>query len=123
MLLGTPNLYLDHSAISNETWWPQIDAVLVTGQVRLALSMWNLVEIGSATDRKQQDRRLAFLEQHHPLWVVERVAVQRQEVERFLWQGRFGVAPRDLCVVTPHLSVVDSHLSGTQTRMDAARLD
>ena len=117
MLRGTPILYLDHSAISNEKWWPQIGAVLATGKVRLALSVWNLVEIGSATDRKQQDRRLAFLEQHHPLWIVERVAVQRQEVERFLWQGRFGVAPQALCVVTPHLSVVDSYLSGTQTRI------
>src|SRR5206468_2342718 len=69
MLLRTPILYLDHSAISNEKWWPQIDAVLATGQIRLALSVWNLVEIGSATDRNQQDRRLAFLEQHHPLWI------------------------------------------------------
>jgi hypothetical protein len=62
--------------------------------------------------------RLAFLEQHDPLWIVERVAVQRQEVERFLWEGRFGVAPRDLCVVTPHLSVVDFYHSGTQTRIE-----
>src|SRR5690349_9433263 len=38
MLLGTPTLYLEHSAVSNEAWWPQIDAVLATGQVRLALS-------------------------------------------------------------------------------------
>jgi hypothetical protein len=52
------------------------------------------------------------------LWIVERVAVQRQEVERFLWEGRFGVAPRDLCVVTPHLSVVDFYHSGTQTRIE-----
>src|SRR5947208_11713157 len=51
--------------------------------------------------------------------VVDRraVAVQRQEVERFLWQGRFGLAPQDLWVVAPHLSVVDSYLSGTQTRI------
>jgi hypothetical protein len=84
MLLGTPTLYLEHSAVSNETWWPPINAVLATGQVRLALSLWNLVEIGSGADRKQQGRRLGFLEQHNPLWICERVAVQRQEVERFL---------------------------------------
>ncbi len=78
MLLGTPNLYLDHSAVSNETWWPQIDAVLASVQVRLALSLWNLVEIGCGTDRNQQDRRLAFLEQDDPLWIVERVVVQRR---------------------------------------------
>jgi hypothetical protein len=85
------------------------------------LSLWNLVEIGCGTDRNQQDRRLAFLEQHDPLWIVERVVVQRQEVERFLWEGRFGVAPRDLCVVTPHLSVVDFYHSGTQTRVGLPR--
>lgn len=105
MLLGTPILYLDHSAVSNEKWWPQIDAVPRPAR------------FGSASDRKQQDRRLAFLEQHHPLWIVERVSIQRQEVERFLWQNRFGVAARDLCVVTPHLSIVDSYHSGTQTRI------
>ena len=47
--------------------------------------------------------------------------VQRQEVERFLWEGRFGVAPRDLCAVTPHLSVVDFYHSGTQTRIGLPR--
>jgi hypothetical protein len=134
MLLGTPTLYLEHSAVSNETWWPRIDAVLATGQVRLALSLWNLVEIGLGSDRKQQDRRLAFLEQYDPLWIVERVAVQRQEVQRFLWQHRFGGTPPDLCVITPHLSVVDSYLSGARTQIgltargwidgvDFARLD
>jgi len=95
--------------------------VLASGQVWLALSLWNLVEIGCGTDRNQQDRRLAFLEQHDPLWIVERVVVQRQEAERFLWEGRFGVAPRDLCVVTPHLSVVDFYHSGTQTRIGLPR--
>jgi hypothetical protein len=111
------NLYLEHSAVSHESWWPPIDAVLRTGQVRLALSLWNLVEIGSGADRKQQNRRLAFLEQHDPLWIVERVAVLRQEVERFLWQNCFGVTPPDLCVITPHLSVVDYYHTGTQTRI------
>jgi hypothetical protein len=47
------------------------------------------------------------------LWIVERV--QRQEVEHFLWQHRFGVTPPDLCVVTAHLSVVDYYHAGTQT--------
>ena len=45
------------------------------------------------------------------------LAVQRQEVERFLWQNRFGIDPRELCVITPHLSVVDYYYSGTQTRI------
>jgi hypothetical protein len=90
------NLYVDHSAITDETWWPQIDAAVATGRVRLAVSLWNLVEIGSATDLKQRERRITFLERNDPLWIVERVGVQRQEVKRFLWINRFGVPRRSL---------------------------
>ncbi|MCK1479447.1 hypothetical protein IVB27_33070 [Bradyrhizobium sp. 197] len=81
-----PYLYLDHSVIAHEAHWPQLDAVVASGGVRLAVSVWNLIEIGSATDRKQQERRLNFLERNNPLWIVERVAVQRQEIKRFLDQ-------------------------------------
>jgi hypothetical protein len=112
-----PNLYLDHSVIAHEPWWPRIDAAVSSGDARLAVSVWNLIEIGGATDRKQQERRLEFLERNNPLWIVERVAVQRQEVRRFLWISRFGAPPDELCVFTPHLSVVDGFLSGSKVRV------
>lgn len=111
------NLYLDHSVIAHEPHWPQIDAAVASGSVRLAVSVWNLIEIGSAADRKQQERRLAFLERNDPLWIVERVAVQRQEIKRFLWTSHFGATPDELCVFTPHLSVVDGYLSGSKVRL------
>lgn len=111
------NLYLDHSVIAHDAWWPQIDAAVASGEVRPAISVWNLVEIGSATDRKQQDSRLDFLECNNPLWIVERVAVQRQEIQRFLWTKGFGATTDALCVFTPHLSVVDAYLSGTKARV------
>jgi hypothetical protein len=79
MYMSSPlaHLYLDHSAVAHEPWWPQIDAILASGRVTLALSLWNLVEIGIATNLEQRERRLAFLEKHKPLWIVERVGVQR----------------------------------------------
>jgi hypothetical protein len=111
------NLYVDHSAITDENWWPQIDAAVATGRVRLAVSLWNLVEIGGATDLKQRERRIVFLERNDPVWIIERVGVQRQEVKRFLWINRFGVAAEELVVFTPHLSVVDAFLAGSHAQV------
>ena len=43
-------LYIDHSIVSREQHWPDLQAVMATGQVRLGLSLWNFFEIAQATD-------------------------------------------------------------------------
>lgn len=85
--------------------------------MRLTLSLWNLYEIGSAEDIGQRDRRLSFLQSFSPLWIVERVDVQRQEVRRFLWETFFKIRSEDLRVFTCHLSVVDSYHAGAEARI------
>ena len=52
------------------------------GKWRLVLSAWNLYEIGAGADEAQKCGRLAFLESLKPLWAVERLDVQKQEVQR-----------------------------------------
>jgi hypothetical protein len=74
-----PTLYIDHSPVTHEPSWGPLQDVLAAKKLRLALSLWNLVEIGSATDAVQREKRLRFLEQFDPLWIVERVDVHRQE--------------------------------------------
>jgi hypothetical protein len=69
-----------------------VQEVLDAKRLQLALSLWNLVEIGSATDLAQREKRLAFLERFDPLWIVERVVVQREEVRAFLCAECFGGA-------------------------------
>jgi hypothetical protein len=86
-------------------------------KVRLALSLWNLIEIGMAADAAQRERRLDFLEGLNPIWVVERRAIQRQEVERFLWRQKYDRAPKDLTALTLLLSVVDSFFKGARPRV------
>jgi len=109
--------YIDHSIVAHEPSWQGVNQVIGSGKIRLALSVWNLVEIGSAADEAQRERRLVFLEGLCPLWLVERRAIQRQEVERFLWQHKFSITPRDLIVITSSLSVVDSFFTGSKTRI------
>jgi len=79
--------------------------------------LWNLVEIGAASDKAQQRRRLTFLEKFNPLWIVERVSIQKQEVQGFLWKNVFRAAPTEPQVFTPHLSVVDSYHEGHKARI------
>ncbi len=110
-------LYIDHSIVTHEPSWPDISQAIRSSQVRLVLSVWNLVEIGSATDEAQRERRLAFLNGLSPLWAVERLAIQRQEIERFLWQHKFGATPKELIAITSSLSIVDSFFAGAQTRI------
>jgi len=90
---------------------------IASGKVQLALSIWNLFEIGAATDEAQRERRLVFLDTLVPVWVVERRAIQRQEVERFLWHHKFGLIRKELIAITRSLSVVDSFFAGAQTRI------
>jgi hypothetical protein len=40
-----------------------------------------------------------------------------QEVKRFLWINHFCAPPEDICVITPHLSVVDAHLAGASAQV------
>jgi hypothetical protein len=108
---------IDHSVVTAEAWWPTIEAVVKAANTRLILSVWNLVEIGLADDKAQQARRLEFLQGLEPWWVIERLQIQKQEVERFLWKHYFQAVPKELLIITPHLSVVDYFFAGELTRV------
>src|ERR1700676_2413665 len=73
-------IYIDHSTASQEPWWPSLERAMASGNLKLALSLWNLFEIGAADDKGQQNRRLRFLQGFNPTWGVERRAGQKQEV-------------------------------------------
>jgi hypothetical protein len=75
------------------------------------------VEIGSATDEQQREQRLSFLEGFNPLWVRERVQVQKWEVKTFVWNELFGTDAGDIQFLTPHLSVVEADLDGPQVHI------
>ena len=45
------------------------------------------------------------------MWVVERRAVQKQEVKGFLWSRKFDAQVDELVAITPSLFVVDCFLS------------
>jgi len=110
-------LSIDHSVVTNETWWPALTAGVKSGEIRLLLSVWNLVEIGFADDKAQQTRRLDFITGLKPWWSLERLQIQKQEVERFLWSEHFKVVPKSLTTTTEFLSVVDSYFAGALTRV------
>lgn len=107
----------DHSIVSYEPSWQSVKEILALPGFQLVLSVWNLVEIGSATDKVQREKRLAFLEEFNPLWVHERVQVQKREVTKFVWKELFGVNEGGVKVFTSHLSEVESYLAGSQTRI------
>lgn len=110
-------LVIDHSTVSNEVWWPAVQKAAGINDVQLAISVWNLVEIGFATDKAQQRKRINFLTEMNPWWLQERVQIQKHEVERFLWTNYFQTEPKAFMPVTPHLSAVDYHFAGGLTRI------
>lgn len=112
-----PTLYIDHSVVTHAPSWKPIEDVLTGGRTQLALSLWNLFEIGSASDKTQQGQRLAFLAKFDPLWVLERVDIQRQETRAFLWKKKFGVTLEPLQVFKRHLSEVELYHAGSETRI------
>ena len=110
-------LYLDHSIVTHPASWKPVEDVLTSGKARLVLSLWNLFEIGSASDKAQQDERLAFLTRFNPLWILERVQIQRHEVRAFLSKERLQIEPEPVDAFRRHLSEVESYMVGSQTRI------
>lgn len=112
-----PSLYIDHSIVTHPLSWKPMEDVLTDGKAKLALSLWNLFEIGSASDKTQQEQRLAFLMKFSPFWILERIEIQRQEVRAYLWKEKFGVASEPIQVFKRHLSEVESSHAGSETRI------
>ena len=97
-------VYLDHSIVTYEPFWPATRTLFHKSDRQLVLSVWNLLEIAGATDLPQRARRIAFLEECGPVWIYDHTFVRRQELKRFLWPNVYGAAP-------PHLDVYATHLS------------
>jgi hypothetical protein len=110
-----PSLYIDHSIVTHPLSWKPMEDVLDGGKAQLVLSLWNLFEIGSASDKTQQALRLEFLMKFRPLWILERIEIQRQEIRTFLWKEKFDVTLEPLQVFKHHLSEVESYYAGSET--------
>jgi hypothetical protein len=109
-------VYLEHSAVVDESGWEHLMALLGPGRsARAVVSDWNLIEIASDQDRTRATRRAKLLDSLQPLWMVEYLVVQRQEVRNFVFERFFGAGGEAPEVLTPHLSVMLSHHLGKHT--------
>src|SRR5260370_24432330 len=108
-------LYLDHQYIAREAagqpaYWQQLDDMLAANlEWRLAVSECNLLEIASDGDKARAQRRAAFIDSLKPAWMMERLDVQKCEVEAFLWKSHFFVDLTPSAVFHEHLSQVTIH--------------
>jgi hypothetical protein len=72
---------------------------------------------GQTQGPAQQERRLAFLDRLDPIWIAERLDIQRHELKRYLWRHCFSVEIPEFVALTPSLAVVVSYSAGTPTRI------
>jgi hypothetical protein len=101
-------VYLDHSLVTNDPALPSFQRLFQDSRYQLCLSIWNLLEIGSASDLAQRKVRVAFLSSLKPLWLLDHVYVRKQEVKRYLWPRRFDTAAPEMLYVAPHLSQAEA---------------
>ena len=95
--------YLDHSLVTNDPAWPSLQRLFQDSRYQLCLSIWNLLEIGSASDLAQRKVRVAFLSSLKLVWLLDHVYVRKQEVKRYLWPRLFDTAAPEMLYVAPHL--------------------
>jgi hypothetical protein len=76
---------------------------------RLAVSECNLLEIASDGDKARAQCRAAFIDVLKPEWMMERLDIQKCEVEAFLWKNHFLIDPAPFGVFHEHLSQVTIH--------------
>jgi hypothetical protein len=108
-------LYLDHQYIARNTagqpaHWQQLGTMLAANpEWRLAVSECNLLEIASDGNKARAEGRAAFIDLLKPAWMMERLDIQKCEVEAFLRKNHFLVDPAPLSVFHEHLSQVTIH--------------
>jgi hypothetical protein len=83
-------VYIDHHIIARETGghpanWQLLATILADNpDWRLAVSECNLLEIASDGDKARARRRAAFIDSLKPVWMMERLDIQKREVMAFL---------------------------------------
>lgn len=53
----------------------------------------------------------------NPLWILERVQIERREVRAFLWKEKLQIEPEPVDAFRRHLSELESYMVGSQTRI------
>jgi hypothetical protein len=114
-LIVNEDAYLDHQYIARETagqpaHWQQLGTMLAANpEWRLAVSECNLLEIASDDGKARAQRRAAFIDSVKPTWMMERLDIQKCEVEAFLWKNHFLVDPAPFRIFHEHLSQMTIH--------------
>jgi hypothetical protein len=118
LFAGAPDMrvYIDHSIVSTERFWPDLQALLQNKELKLVLSLWNLLEMRYASDVGQREQRMRFLDQFSPLWMLERLDAQRFEVRSFLWKSRYNL-DSEWNPVVKNISQVIAHHAGAKTEI------
>lgn len=91
--------------------------------MRIAASEWNLVEISNGSDRKQAIRRAEFVERLKPVWIMERLVIQKQELNCFIWSKYFKHEVKPSSVFVEYLSVLQSYYAGEQAIIGSSAID
>jgi hypothetical protein len=76
------------------------------------MSIYNLIEISAATDKAQAVRRTEFIDSLHPIWILERLVVEKNEVRNFVWEYYFNTQPKPFSVFADRLSTALSYHLG-----------
>jgi hypothetical protein len=81
-------VYLDHHFVIDQAGWPTIKALSDSGNIRVAISTWNIREIVQANNERGE--RMTFLESLRPLYIHDMQILQRLETVSFLNGSLFG---------------------------------
>ncbi|HEY9073334.1 MAG TPA: hypothetical protein VIN67_04295, partial [Desulfobaccales bacterium] len=107
-------LYVDNDVLAIEDNLPMLATLCApNNSLRLVVSQWLLVEIANFGDRIEAIKRCEFLDSLKPLWMIERLHIQKHEVRRFVWIDYFKCASEPFSVFNEYLSEVLSYDEGS----------
>ncbi len=113
--------YLDNNVVIDliERKYPKDDAALdtfaSTRRLRWVLSPWHWVEAARSGDETQAKETANFLDSLGALWLRERIALQKREIQAYL-SGR----PGDIALIDPICKTVSEVASELSERKGAA---
>jgi len=97
----TTSVYIDHNFIQYiadtfpanfdaDQEHEAVEALVDNKEINLCLSMWNLVEPVMRNDTDYINRVSEIIEMLSPLWLTERLAIQKMELRHFVYANYFN---------------------------------
>jgi len=119
------SIYIDHNILiylhkdSENIYKNIVDKIIDNNEYTFVFSIWNLIEIVTGNKIDEAIELAALIDALNPMWLVERLNIQEEEVKIFLLKNYFKIEnSENFNPIKKHLSEVFYYLNPNTVRIN-----